>query len=143
VTKALLDDHLLRDLLADDMSDELVHVLHDHAPATTNLYLYRLARSVVSARGKTLTGAWRPEQRRELGRRLLSLPADIEVVPLALLAYRMAEISDAHRVSTLGAEAVAAAEHLQAPLYVWEGDDGPAIRSAMQASGVGYRTLVR
>jgi hypothetical protein len=143
VTKALLDDHLLRDLLADDISDELADVLHDHAPATTNLYLYRLARSVVSARGKTLTGAWLPEQRRELGRRLLSLPADIEVVPLELLAYRMVEVSHVHRVSTLGAEAVAAAEHLQAPLYVWEGDDGPSIRSAMQASGVGYRTLVR
>jgi hypothetical protein len=143
VTKALLDDHLLRDLLADDTSDELGDVLRNHAPATTNLYLYRLARSVVSARGKTLTGAWRPEQRRELGRRLLSLPADVEVVPLALLAYRMAEVSDAHRVSTLGAEAVAAAEHLQAPLYVWEGDDGPAIRSAIKAIGTGYRTLAR
>jgi hypothetical protein len=143
VTEALLDDHLLRDLLADDISDELADVLRNHAPATTNLYLYRLTRSVVSARGKTLTGGWLPEQRRELGHRLLSLPADIKVVPLALLAYRMAEVSDAHRVSTLGAEAVAAAEHLQAPLYVWEGDDGPSIRSAMQGIGVGYRTLVR
>jgi hypothetical protein len=97
----------------------------------------------VSARGGTLTGAWRPEHRRELGRRLLSLPADIEVVPLVVLAYRMAEVSDAHGVSTLGAEAVAAAEHLQAPLHVWEGDHGPAIRSAIRAVGVEYRTLAR
>ncbi len=143
MTTALLDDHLLRDLLAGDTSNELADVLRDHTPATTNLYLYRLARSVVSARGKALTGAWLPEQRRELGRRLLSLPSDVEVVPLELLAYRMAEISDAHRVSTLGAEAVAAAQHLQATLYVWEGDDGPAIRSAMHTIGVGYRALVR
>lgn len=55
----------------------------------------------------------------------------------------MAEISDAHRLSTLGAEAVAAAEHLDAPLYVWDGDDGPAIRSAMAAIGALYVTLAR
>jgi hypothetical protein len=40
----------------------------------------------------------------------------------------MAELADAHRLSTLGAEAVAAAEHLGALLVVRNGDDGPAIR---------------
>ncbi len=39
MTKALLDDHLLRDLLAGDVGDELGRILHDHQPATTNLYL--------------------------------------------------------------------------------------------------------
>lgn len=120
-----------------------MRLLGDHEPATTNLYFYRLSKSVVSARGGTLTGSWPPEQRRELGRRLIFLPTDIEVVPLRLLAYRMAEISDVHRVSTLGAEAVAAAEHLEAPLCVWEGDDGPAIRSAMAAVGAEYLTIRR
>ncbi len=141
MTRALLDDHLLRDLLAGDVGDELAHVLAEHEPATTNLYRYRLSKSVVSARGGTLTGSWSPEQRRALGRTLLVLPDAIEVVPLRLLTYRMAEISDAHRVSTLGAEA--AAEHLDGPLYVWEGDDGPAIRSAMAALGAPYVTVAR
>lgn len=59
------------------------------------------------------------------------------------LAFRMAEIADAHRVSTLGAEAVAAAESLGGPLCVWEGDDGSGIRSAAVAVGVSYRTLSR
>jgi hypothetical protein len=143
VTRALLDDHLLRDLLADELSGELGYLLHDHEPATTNLYLYRLSKSVVSARGRSLTGSWPLEQRRELGRRLLVLSESIEVVPLRVLAYRMAEISDAHRVSTLGAEAIAAAEHLGAPLCVWEGDDGPAIRAAMAALDVPYLTIGR
>lgn len=138
VTKALLDDHLLRDLLANDVGDELGRVLCDHEPATTNLYLYRLSKSVVSARGGALTGSWPAAQRRALGRTLMLLPAGVEVVPLRLLAYRMAEISDVHRVSSLGAEAVAAAEHLNATLYVWDGDDGPAIRSATTAVGVRY-----
>ncbi len=143
MTKALLDDHLLRDLLADDIGDELVRILHDHEPATTNLYLYRLSKSVVSAGGGALTGSWPPARRRALGRTLMALPASVEVVPLRALTYRMAEISTTHRVSTLGAEAVAAAEHLNATLYVWDGDDGPAIRSAAAAAGARYVTVTR
>jgi len=38
---------------------------------------------------------------------------------------RVAELADSQRVSTLGAETVAAAEHLEIPC-VWDGDDGPA-----------------
>lgn len=140
---ALLDDHLLRDLLAQNPSPGLAQVLDHQEPATTNLYLYRLAKSVVSARGGALTGTWPAEQRRELGRRLLGLPESLQVVSMRALAYRMAEIADAHRVSTLGAEAAAAAEHLGAALYVWEGDDGPGIRSALTALGVPYRTVAR
>lgn len=143
MTRALLDDHLLRDLLADDLSKALGRLLADHEPATTNLYLYRLSRSVVSAPGGALTGSWGVTERQELGRHLLALPDNIEVVPIRLLAYRMAEIADAHRVSTLGAEAVAAAQHLQAPLCVWEGGDGAGIRAAMTALDLGYRTLAR
>lgn len=143
MTRALLDDHLIRDLLSDDLSEDLAGLLDDHEPATTNLYLYRLCKSVVSAPGGALTGSWRVEQRRALGQRLLTLPDSIEVVPIRLLAYRMAEISASHRVSTLGAEAVAAAVHLGAPLCVWEGDDGAGIRSATAALEATYRTITR
>ncbi len=143
MTRAVLDDHLLRDLLADDLSEDLDRLLAEHEPATTNLYLHRLSRSVVSGRGGALTGSWGAAQRQELGRQLLTLPESIEVVPIRLLAYRMAEIADGHPVSTLGAEAVAAAEHLSAPLCVWDGDDGPGIRAATVALNTGYRTVPR
>ncbi len=143
MTAALLDDHLLRDLLADNPSRELVRLVRRYEPATTNLYLHRLCKSVVSARGGALTGAWPAEQRRELGRRLLALPEEIQVVPMRSLAYRMAEIADAHGLSTLGAEAVAAAENVGGPLCVWKGDDGPGIRAATSALGVPYRTVAR
>jgi len=143
VTRALLDDHLLRDVLAEDLSADLRRVLADHEPATTSLYLYRLCRSVVSARGGALTGSWDVEQRRALGARLVTLPDSFEVVPIRALAFRMAQIADAHRVSTLGAEAVAAAEHLEAPLCVWEGDDGPGLRAAATAVRGDYRTIRR
>jgi hypothetical protein len=143
VTRAVLDDHLLRDLLADDLPEGLRRVLADHEPATTNLYLYRLCKSVVSAPGGALTGSWDAEQRRALGLRLVTLPNSIEVVPIRDLAFRMAEIADTHRVSTLGAEALAAAENLTAPLCVWTGDDGPGIRSAMASLDGDYRTIER
>lgn len=143
MTRAVLDDHLLRDLLADAVPAELARVLVRYEPATTNLYLYRLAKSVVSTRGGALTGGWTAEQRRALGASLLTLPDYIEVVPLRMLAYRMAEIASIHRVSTLGAECVAAAERLDAPLCVWSGDDGPGIRAAMTDLGRDYRTIDR
>ncbi len=140
---AVLDDHLLRDLLADDVPPALLEVLTELEPATTNHYLYRLCRSVVSAAGGALTGGWAVEQRRALGARLVALPTNVKVVPMQTLAFRMAEIADAQRVSTLGAEAVAAAEHLGAPLCVWSGDDGPGIRAAMAALHQAYRTIDR
>jgi len=143
VTRAVLDDHLVRDLLADDVPVELGEILAAHEPATTNLYLFRLCRSVVSAAGGALTGAWSVGERRALGARLVTLPAAIEVVPMRALAFRMAELAGDHRLSTLGAEAVAAAEHLDAPLCVWSGDDGPAIRGAMEAVGGEYCTVRR
>lgn len=139
----LLDDHLLRDLLADDVPAELQAALGRHDPTTTNHYLYRLCRSVVSAAGGALTGGWERERRRALGARLVELPRTIDIVPMRTLAFRMAEIADDHQVSTLGAEAVAAAEHLGAPLYVWSGDDGPRVRAAMHALGQEYRTIER
>jgi hypothetical protein len=143
VTRALLDDHLLRYLLAGDTPAELGSILAEHEPATTNHYLYRLCRSVVSASGGALTGAWSGEQRRALGARLTVLPAHVEVLPMRTLAYGMAELAAVHRVSTLGAEAIAAAQHLDAPLCVWSGDDGPRIRAAMAALDQEYRTVTR
>lgn len=143
MSRALLDDHLLRDVLADDVPRALANVLSDHEPATTNHYLYRLCKSVVSSRGGALTGGWTAEQRRALGSQLLSLPLDVEVVPMRVLAFRMAEIAEEHRVSTLGAECVAASEYLGAPVYVWTGDDGPGVRAAMTTLGRPYRTIRR
>jgi hypothetical protein len=71
------------------------------------------------------------------------LPPNVEVVPMRLLVVRMAEISNVHRISTLGAEAVAAAEHLSGRLCVWEGDDGPAIRSAAAVVDIAYTAVAR
>lgn len=141
MSQVVIDDHLLRDVLAAEQGRRLTRLTAANELATTNLYYVRLCKSVVAARGGTLTGSWSPERRRELGRRLLDLPDSIVILPVRLIGYRMAELAESQRLSTLGAEAVAAAEHLGASLCVWEGDDGPAIRGAARATGVTYRTI--
>ena len=59
------------------------------------------------------------------------------------LAYRMAELAGVYGISTLGAEAIAAAENLDAPLCVWSGDDGPGIRAATKTLGQDSRIVHR
>lgn len=141
MSQVVIDDHLLRDVLAAEHGRRLVRIITTNELATTNLYYVRLCKSVVAARGGTLTGSWSPERRRELGRRLLELPESIQILPMRLIGYRMAELAESQRLSTLGAEAVAAAEYLGASLCVWDGDDGPGIREAARATGVTYRTI--
>jgi len=141
VSRIVLDDHLLRDVLAGEQGRYLGRLVASNELASTNLYYVRLCKSVVGARGGALTGGWSGERRRELGRRLLDLPDSILIPPMRLIGYRVAELTESERVSTLGAEAVAAAEHLDASLCVWEGDDGPGIRDAARTAGVTYRTV--
>jgi hypothetical protein len=141
VSAIVLDDHLLRDLLADDIGRPLTRLLQSNQPATTNLYYARLCRSAVSSRGGQLTGTWPTERRQALAEALLALPLDIEIVPMRALAFRMAGLAEEHRLSTLGAEAVAAAAHLRGSLVVSEADDGPGIRACAKQLRIPYRAI--
>jgi hypothetical protein len=141
VSYAVLDDYLLREVLANEQGRNLGRLVASNELATTNLYYVRLCKSVVGARGGSFTGGWSSERRRELGRRLLDLPDSIQIPSMRLIGYRVAELAEKSRISTLGAESVAAAELLDASLCVWEGDDGPGIRAAARLAGVRYRTI--
>lgn len=143
MTSIVIDDHLLRDVLAGDVNQGFQKMLAPHSLATTNLYYVRLCRSVVSAPGGRLTGSWSGERRHALGRVLTVLPGRISIPPLRDLAFRVAELIEAHHVSTLGAEALATAELLSAPLAVWAGDDGPRIRAAAATLDIEYRVVTR
>jgi hypothetical protein len=138
----VLDDHLLRDWLAGP-DRALVRAVGSERLATTNLWYVRLCKSARSHAGGVLLRSWTDDERMALLRALFALPPDVEVVPMRHLAWRMAELADAHRLSSLGAEAVAGAEHLDARLLVSRRDDGPGIRAAARAAGIGYRTLAR
>jgi hypothetical protein len=143
VSSVVLDDHLLRDVLTDEIGPALRRAMRRRTTATTNLYYVRLCRSAQYAHGGKLTGSWPAEQRRALSRVLGTLPDEVGIVPMRALGVRLAELAHDHGLSVLGAEADAAAEHLGAPLCVWEGDDGPRIRACAAAVGVDYRVIDR
>ena len=91
-----------------------------------------------------MLAGWRPDERRALIAGLLALPDDIVVLPMRQLAWGMAELAADHRgLSTLGAEAVAAALSLNARLIVSARDDGPGIRECCRSLGVAYDALSR
>ena len=139
----VIDDHLLGDVVGGMVPTALATLVRQNVIATTNLYYYRLCRAALVARGGALTGSWSPERREQAARALVALSPEIEVLPIRALAFRIAELARDHQLSTLGAEAVAAAEARDGSLFVWEGDDGTNIRACCEAVGVAYRTIAR
>ena len=139
----LLDDHLLRDWLAGPDA-ALRRAIRRDDLATTNLWYARLCKSAAGQRGGALLGSWEPNERDALVAALIALPDEIEMVPMRRLAWRMGQLVSEHSgLSSLGSEAVAAAETLNARLLVSSRDDSPGIRRACRALRVRYATLAR
>ncbi len=139
----LLDDHLLRDwMVGPDRA--LRRAVGNHDRATTNLWYARLCKSAAGSTAGALLGSWEPEERQSIIASLIALPEDFVVVPMRELAWRMGVLVAEHSgLSTLGSEAVAAAEALGASLLVSARDDSPGIRRACKSLHVGYRTQLR
>ena len=143
MTAVLLDDHLLRDWLAGP-DPALRRAVARSAVATTNLWFARLCKSAAGQGGGALLGSWSAEEREALIAGLIALPDDIEIVTMKELAWRMGRLVQDHSaLSTLGSEAVSAAEHLGASILVSSRDDGPGIRRACSSLRIRYRTLDR
>lgn len=139
----VLDDHLLRDWMA-RRDDALAAAVAGDDVATTNLWYARLCKSAARAAGGGLLRGWGEEERRALVAALVALPDDIAVMPMRDLAWRISELVAAHRgLSTLGAEAVAAAAAMDGRLLVSARDDGPGIRRCCRAVGLRYDTVDR
>ena len=139
----LLDDHLLRDWLAGPDA-ALRRAIRRDSLATTNLFYARLCKSAVGRRGGALLGGWDPAERDALVAALVALPDEFEVVPMRALAWRMGQLTAEHRgLSTLSAEAVAAAEHLGARVLVSSRDESPGMRDACRSLKLRHTTLAR
>lgn len=139
----VVDDHLLRDWMA-RRDKALVEAVTSERVATTNLWYARLCKTAARATGGALLAGWSTADRRSLIAGLVALPEDIAVVPMRDLAWAIGQLVADHRgLSTLGAEAVAAAQHLGARILVSERDDGPGIRRCCATVGVAYDTLPR
>ncbi len=139
----VLDDHLLRDWMA-RRDNALVDAVGRDDVGTTNLWYARLCKSAARATGGALLSGWDASDRRALIAGLVALPDDIAVVPMRDLAWRMgALITDHQGLSTLGAEAVAAAIAVGGRLLVSVRDDGPGIRRCCESLFIDYTALVR
>lgn len=124
-------------------SDELAEVVQGHRVGTTNLFYARLSRSFAGDRSTgRLLGDMPAEVRALIADMLQFLPRAIVIAPMRELAWPMAQLAASYRgLSLLGAEAVAAAVHLDATLCVRDRNDGPGIRAAAEAHGVPYVTI--
>ena len=139
----VLDDHLLRDWMA-RRDEALVRAIGADEVATTNLWYARLGKSAARAGSGALLQGWPEGERRALVAGLVALPDDVVVVPMRQLAWRMGVLSsDHHGLSTLGAEAVAAAIETHGRVLVSARDDGPGIRQCCETLGIGYDALPR
>jgi hypothetical protein len=139
----LLDDHLLRDWMTGP-DTTLRAAVGGEALATTNLFYARLCKSAAMAGSGALLGALRPAERDAVVAALVRLPLHIEVVPLRQVAWRMGMlVSREQGLSTLGSEAVAAAEVLSARLLASSRDDSPGIRRCCEGLGIPYEVVAR
>lgn len=139
MSTVVLDDLLLRDVLGDTQSSALAALLEGNEWATTNLYQFRLCRGVVAPRVRR--NGVSPQSRNRVLRAYLAQVRDERVIPMPHLSFRMAELVRDHPISTLGAEAVAAAESHAGVLCVAASDDGPNISRCCDAVGVGYHVV--
>lgn len=138
----LIDDHLLRTVLAARPTRRVSNARARHELATTELYFHRLcasfARPEVAGRLSAPVAALTEDDQERFRQQLVSLPDDIISVPIRQLAWRMATLKQQFRLSTLAAEAVAAAEELGAMIAVDAADVGPAMQDAAHELGVRF-----
>jgi hypothetical protein len=148
VSRVVVDDHLLRDVLTGNRETDLNGVAT--ALATTGLWLFRLCSSLTQPNvvGKLSAPvvALPENQRAHFVERLIALPDDIEVVTLRHLAWPMAQLQRRHReegrpLSAAMVEALAAAHRLGASLAVSRQDVGPNLKASAERDGIPFHVL--
>ena len=137
----VVDDHLLLDLLAEDVRGWLANALQQEAVYTTTSWYYRLASASEHGSGTgSLSGriAGLPQSVRSAVRlRLLELPQSVGLIDARVLV--MAGLRIPRRLNYLSAEATALAVLTEATVAVRT--DNPLLRDACSALHVGYRVV--
>jgi hypothetical protein len=139
----VLDDHLLRDWMVGP--DRILRrAVRREGLVTTNLWYARLCKSAASESAGALLVNLSDAERQGLVAALVRLPDEISVIPMRELAWRMGLLVSEHSgLSTLGSEAVAAAEMLGARILASSRDDSPGIRRACERLSLRYATIDR
>ncbi len=136
MSAVLLDDHLTATAI---LGGVLPTAVAGAGLYTTGYWYYRLCHAY---RSKTVTGS--------LSSRfpvavldgvvaaMLTLPEEIGIIGLRILAPIMADIVKDQRLNVLNLEGVAAAAHLGAAVHVAAVNDGPKLRAACRWLDIGY-----
>lgn len=144
MSTVVVDDHLLLRVLAGDPPAALR--AENAAIATTGLWHHRLCRalcddSLIGALSRRLAdlGA---EIATDVLSAVVELPADIQVVSLRTLGWPMGRLAHSgHRLNLLSLEALAAAQHLGAPICLSPDDDNLGLRDSAASVGVAVHVL--
>lgn len=148
MTTIIVDDHLLRDLLAGQRTFDLGGLAT--RLATTGLWLFRLSSSFanpgVAGKLSAPVAGLPAEQQARFHAQLVALPPEIEVLHLRHLAWPMANLQQRHRalghhLSAAMVEALAAAHELEAGIAVSTYDVGPGLKAAADSDGIAFHTL--
>ena len=148
MTTIVVDDHLLRDVLAGQRASDLGGLAT--RLATTGLWLFRLSSSFanpgVAGKLSAPVVALPAQQQARFRAQLVALPPEIEVLHLRNLAWSMAELHQRHRalghhLSAAMVEALAAAHELEAGIAVSTNDVGPGLQAAAHNDGIAFHTL--
>jgi hypothetical protein len=149
MARLVLDDHLLRDVLAGQRHQDFEGLECDGL-ATTNLWRFRLYLSLADpeVRSKLSEPVARlpPSLQASFRSRVTALPHDIEVLPFDELAWPMAELTVRHRtygrrLSPTTAEALAAAWRFRGGIAVSGNDVDPVLEVAARADGIKFHIL--
>ena len=105
---------------------------------TSGCWYVRLCQAVLSAteRDGTLSAPFRalpPEAHERAVAALLELPDEVGLVSLRTLAPRIGQLRRRHQLNLLGSEALAAAVHLKADVYL--SVSSPRLEDALRAEG--------
>lgn len=145
----VIDDHLLRDVLAGSREADLDGAAPDGI-ATTGLWLFRLCSSfadpTVVGKLSAPVASLPDDLQARFRAQLVALPATVEVLALREIAWPMALLQSHHRsegrpLSAATAEALAAAHHLGGAIAVSRNDVGPHLRAAARADGLAFHIL--
>ena len=130
----IVDDQLLSELLRGGLPPR-----PDEAVFTTGYWYVRLCQAVLGASERTgalsQPFAGQPASIREQAvRKLLELPDEIGLVSLRTLGPLIARHRRRHRLNALGSEALAAAAHLEASVFL--SVPSPRLEDALRTEGI-------
>lgn len=135
----IVDDQLLSELLRGGQPPR-----PDEAVYTTGYWYVRLCQAVLGASERTgalsQPFAGQPVSIREQAvRKLLELPDEIGLVSLRTLGPLIARHRGCHRLNALGSEALAAAAHLGADVFL--SAPSPRLADALRAEGLNVEVV--